>query len=512
MDWSDGYVVDAEYTTGFFRKQSPAHLSVTCVLNGFEPVRLDQPFTYFELGCGQGFTANILAASNPLGRFYAADFLPSHVAAAQQLASDARLDNLTVLENSFADLAEGRVVVPPLDFITLHGVYSWVTPENRRHLVNFMARHLKPGGVVYVTYNAMPGWAAAAPLQRLVREHADQNPGARETQVRQAGGFVERMVELKAEYFSANATPGSILQKRLESWRTERPTYLAHEYMNRCWEALYHADVARDFAAAKLDYVGSADYCRSFLFQCLTPAQRDLVAGVSDPAWRETVLDYLQNTAFRSDVFVRGARRISPLRRTECLQQIGLALTVPRDAATLGLAPDHAAGQEDLYGALLDRLAKGPRSLAELAALPGQNMELVIHLVSLLSVHNQGTPYFLCSAANDTGPSHRLNRAIAQQSRLDDRYQALAAPLLGSGVAAGQLQRLVYGSLQPKTDRVDSLAIARQAWQTLKDQGEPIVLIDKPLGPGDEALGEILRTVKAILELRLPIWRDTHVL
>lgn len=512
MDWSDGYVVDAEYTSGFFRKQSPAHLGFTCVLNGFEPVPLDRPFTYFELGCGQGFTANVLAASNPQGRFYAADFLPSHVAAARELADAARLDNITLLENSFAELAAGRVEVPPLDFITMHGVYSWVTPENRRHIVDFIARHLKPGGIVYVTYNAMPGWAAAAPLQRLVMEHAGLHPNARDVQVQEARTFVDRMIEMKAEYFNANATPGSILQNRLDSWRTDKPMYLAHEYMNRCWQALYHADVARDLAAAKLDYVGSADYCHAFPKLCLTPQQRELLATVPDPAWRETVKDYLQNTGFRSDVFVRGARRLSAPRRTEWLQQVGLALTVPRAAATMGMTPETMTAQDDVNSALLDMLARGPRSLAELAALRGQNVDFVMQAVALLAAQDQGTAYFLCSAAQDPAPALRLNRAIAQQSRRDDRYQALASPLLGSGMGAGLLQRLVYLSLQQHSGPIDALAIARQAWQIMKEQGEPIVLTDKPLPAGDEALAEILRTVKPILELRLPIWRQAGML
>jgi Predicted methyltransferase regulatory domain len=357
----------------------------------------------------------------------------------------------------------------------------------------------------------MPGWAAAAPLQRLVMEHAGLHPNARDVQVQEARTFVDRMIDAKAEYFNANATPGSILQNRLDSWRTDKPMYLAHEYMNRCWQALYHADVARDLAAAKLDYVGSADYCHAFPKLCLTPQQRELLATVPDPAWRETVKDYLQNTGFRSDVFVRGARRMTAPRRMEWMQQIGLALTVPRVAATMGMTPETMTGQDDLKSSLLDALAKGPRTLAELASLHGQDIDLVSQSVALLGTHDQGAAYFLCSAGQDPEPAQRLNRAIAQQSRLDDRYQAVASPLLGNGMGAGLIQRLVYLSLQ-QTDRIDALAIARQAWKMMKDQGEPIVLADQPLAAGDEALVEILRTVKLILELRLPIWRQTKIL
>ena len=39
-----------------------------------------------ELGCGQGFSTNLLAAANPHIRFHATDFNPGHIVGAQSLA------------------------------------------------------------------------------------------------------------------------------------------------------------------------------------------------------------------------------------------------------------------------------------------------------------------------------------------------------------------------------------------------------------------------------------------
>jgi SAM-dependent methyltransferase len=231
MKWNDGYVADIDYPSGFFEEQSPAYLHFACVLNGYEPVALDAPFSYCELGSGRGLTANLLAASNPQGDFYAVDFLPSHVAGARQLARAAQLDNLTLLEDSFADLAEGRVAgLPQFDFITLHGVYTWVTADNRGHIVDFIKRYLKPGGIVYVSYNALPGWNATLPLQRLMLEHADRHPGRSGAQLEGARQFIDTLRATKAGYFGAHQPR---LQHRLDSLKTDNANYLAHEYMNR---------------------------------------------------------------------------------------------------------------------------------------------------------------------------------------------------------------------------------------------------------------------------------------
>jgi len=510
MGWSDGYVVEEAYTSGYFRKQSPVHLSVACALNGFEPVDTRKPFTYFELGSGQGFTANVLAASNPHASFYAADFMPGHIATANELAADARLSNVTFLEKSFAELAAGACALPPFDFITLHGVYSWVSPENRRHIVDFISRYLKPGGIVYVSYNALPGWAAAAPLQRLVLEHARAVPQRLDTQVKQARGLIDKLIEAKAGYFTVNEN--TVLRSRLDSWAKDKPAYLAHEYLNQSWQALYHADVVRDFSAAKLDFAASAELCMNVNPAQLPPEQREIVDGIHDPLLRETVMDYLQNTAFRSDVFIRGARRMTAARRREWWEQIGVALTVPRRFATLGLPPVSDAQPSSFGSRVLDMLEDGPMSVLELSERNAYSPDAIANMISLLVWHDQGTPFLVSTQTPSREAALRLNAAIAQDSVPNDRYQALASPLLGAGVGASLLQRLVYQALCERQHPIDRQALTNWIWQTLMDQGPPIVLQHEPMASKEIELLEIRRAVDDIFALRQPIWHQLHML
>ena len=78
-------------------------------------------------------------------------------------------------------MRDGAPYPEPFDVIAVHGVYSWVSCENRRAIVELLRRYVKPGGMVYMTYNAMPGWGVALPLQRLFLDlptvdagHSDQ--------------------------------------------------------------------------------------------------------------------------------------------------------------------------------------------------------------------------------------------------------------------------------------------------------------------------------------------------
>jgi SAM-dependent methyltransferase len=47
--------------------------------------------------------------------------------------------------------------LPQFDSISLHGIWTWVSRDNQKLIVEFARRHLKPGGLLYIDYNCLPG-------------------------------------------------------------------------------------------------------------------------------------------------------------------------------------------------------------------------------------------------------------------------------------------------------------------------------------------------------------------
>src|SRR5450755_999854 len=162
------YVDDVAYVRGFIPELSPAWLDFTGLLWGFEPVDRTGGFAWCDLGCGQGVNAAVFAATHPSGQFHGIDFLAEHIDHARGLAKAAGAGNAVFHAADFGAAVD--LDLPPLDYITAHGVYSWVDDRARRDLRRFVDRHLKPGGRVYVSYNALPGRAPDAPFQRLMLE------------------------------------------------------------------------------------------------------------------------------------------------------------------------------------------------------------------------------------------------------------------------------------------------------------------------------------------------------
>jgi SAM-dependent methyltransferase len=441
-DWRGGYATSLDYTAGFYPHLSPEYLNFSCAMHGVEPGAVGRRYNYFELGCGRGLTVNLLAASNPQAQFFANDFMPSHAAEAQQLADAGRLGNLRMLEHSFGELADGAVDLPPLDFITMQGVYTWVSASAREQIVRFVRRFLKPGGLVYLAYNAMPGWAASTPVQRLMHACAEWTPGSPLQKLAHAKDLVAQMRASGADYFQGKAD----LDRRLQQIADLGPAYLTHEYLHEQWEPMYHADVAADLAGAKLDFVGSA-LLGNLLLE-FTPEQQALLEAIPDSGWRETAKDFMLGTAFRQDLFVRGHRPMSPRRRDALLRRFCVVLTVPPETAAARLKHKHPALAQSM-GTVLQAMAARAHTVEELRRLPAFSAEEdAVPIILNILLMTQSVSVFLGdNRTDDNAPAHALNRAIAAQSAYGAAYGALASPLTGSGVQAGADELTVYRQL-----------------------------------------------------------------
>lgn len=503
--WDAGYISDIEYVPGFYKQQAPAYINFACMLNGYEPVPLDRDFTYCELGCGQGLTALALAAANPQGEFHAMDFNPAHIVRAEKLAADTGLSNIAFYEASFEDFAEERVDLPRFDFVTMHGVYSWISEDNKRAIVKFLDRYLKPGGVVYVSYNSMPDTTAGLPLQRMFSEFARLMPGRSDHQVERALKFASELRESGAHLFADNKR----LDYLIKTWEGEGGHYLAHEYLNAHWVPLYHADVARDLAPAKLSFVASTILLENFPDLTLNPEQKEVLDKVQIPEIRETFKDYFLSRSLRQDIFVRGARRMSRQRQQAIFAELEVASVVPRgDATTKVLSPrGHIEVAADVYNEVFDALATGPKSMAEIMSLssirkhPDSTMQ---EIAGILIGSNQAQPL---SGVPGAGSLRAFNHKLVSQARSDlsQVSAALASQRLGSAIPVTSLETHCFWGLCEGLDQ-DMEKFSAVVWQAYEERGERMLKDGEPVDGREDNLRHVSERLEQIIALKRSIW------
>src|SRR5580693_843693 len=137
------YVTDVTYVRGFEKNLSPTYIRLCAAVNGFDVPPLDA-FDYCELGCAYGDTTLALAASYPHARFVGIDLNAEHVASAKGAAKGGGVGNVRFFEGDFETLDHAEF--PLFDYVTAHGVLSWIGPQKRKAVLDFMASKLKPGG------------------------------------------------------------------------------------------------------------------------------------------------------------------------------------------------------------------------------------------------------------------------------------------------------------------------------------------------------------------------------
>lgn len=468
-DWSAGYVTDTAYMRGYYMEQTPVQLSLAALLLGVEadlPGPADE-VTYLELGCGQGFGATVLAAANPRWQITAVDFNPAHVATARRLAAELGLANIRFLEADLATLAEDPLMaeIPQADVTSMHGVWSWVSPEVRAGIVRLLRARVRPGGLVHVSYNALPTWHGALLLQRLVHE-----AGRRLTHgsIAQARAGLEVVRELVAAKAIGLTEPGltKVILERLDKSPAE---YIAHEYMNDHWSPCWHADVAAEMAGAKLDFIGSAQPLSNFAELMVTQEQRPVLDRFADPLMRELVIDACCERALRHDVYVRGTQRLSAGARDAALEAITLALPTAPDKILYGLnmPAGNAALNEDYYRPIIARLAEGPCKVGELLALPGLDGRgrNPGELVGMLVGSNQA----LVVARPDmpmNNASRHLNALTGRRYMTAEtlrQHSAMACPALAGGLS----MRLIHFYIAARfasAGGVDATDIDTELW------------------------------------------------
>ncbi|MDE2335632.1 MAG: class I SAM-dependent methyltransferase [Rhodospirillales bacterium] len=438
--WSAGYVTDTAYMRGYYHEQSPLQLALAALLMG---VQTDLPgpsdeVSYLELGCGQGFGATVLAAANPGWRITAVDFNPAHIAAARRGAAELGLANIRFLEADLASLPEDPLMaeVPQADVASLHGVWSWVSPEVRAGIVRLLRARVKPGGLVHVSYNALPGWQGALLLQRLVREAGRRLAHGSIEQARAGLGLVHELMAAEAAGLAKAPRVTDIL-RRLEQ---AAPDYLAHEYMNSSWAPCWHADVAADLAAAKLDYIGSARLLSNFDDLMLTDAQRAIANRFADPLMRELVVDACNEPTLRHDIYVRGTRRLSTGARDAALEAVTLALPMPPEEMVyaVNVPAGRASLSEAYYHPMIEHLAERPCTVGELLSLPALagHARNPAEVVGMLVGSGQALVLARPGAPMNNVSRHlnALTRARELKPDTMRRVSAMACPALAGGL------------------------------------------------------------------------------
>ncbi len=512
--WNDGYITEMVYTNNFYRETTPIWMAAASLLLGHRPPDLHKPFRYADLGCGNGFTALTVAATCPHAEVWACDFNPAHIESARHLAERAGLTNIHFQEASFAEIAALPAdALAPFDFIASHGLLTWISAENRQHLLSIFGQRLRAGGLAYLSYNVETGWSGMRPLHSLMRMLARGSTEPPDQTILAVFTQLERMKDAGALFFQSN--PG--VEARLKELRQHDPRYVAHEFLNETWQPAMFADVARAMDDVKCTFIGSATLTENIESVSVPAGMAPMMAETRDPILRETLRDFGVGRSFRRDLYRRGNPPLAMAEHHAMLNDLTLEWTgsQPGDSFSVQTPIGVLTGRPELYRPLQAMLEVGPVSIQHARSLePFASRPLVelLQAVSLMMTAGHAHPR-LPQAVLDAGRAStmRLNRAIAESAGLGGTISRLVIPSTGSAIDLDMLEVLTVGALLDGGAKTAG-PVAKDVLRQLNQSSRSVQRDGKPVANQAEALEIVSGVVKDLLQRRAPLWRRWGVL
>ncbi|BEU98765.1 class I SAM-dependent methyltransferase (plasmid) [Acidovorax sp. DW039] len=301
-----GYINESVYPAHFHREIMPVWIQSTLIALGRAAPSLQSSYRWLELGCGNGISAVVAAATNPLGHFVAIDANPNAIEQARALAQLAGVTNVEFHCETFEQaLSASQHSAPAYDFIVSHGVYSWVSRATRKSVHAIVHALLKPGGILYLSYASQPGSASAASAYKLMSQVASLQGGDCVQRTEYAVGLIDQLTRAGAGYLREQPR---VAQEILHLAGLDI-NYTAHESISPHWESLHCADVIAEFEAIDCSYAGSAARIENIdaasVPQKCQPLLEELKNQGASIATQETFKDIVRNQSQRRDLFQR---------------------------------------------------------------------------------------------------------------------------------------------------------------------------------------------------------------
>lgn len=470
----DGYYSRVAYPAEFQRQCTPVWLNLASLLNGYRPRPLDQPFRWCDIGCGQGLTALGVATLYPQAEIYGFDFNPSHIENAARLASEASLSNALFSDASFESLANApQGTWPKMDFIILHGVWSWVSAVQRQHILRFIASHLAPGGIVYNGYNALAGWGAMLPVQKLFRHVRATMPGAAGQVIGAGQGAVRELMEHQAAFFADNP----VIARRMAFLGKQDQNYLAHELLHEHWTPFSPDEVMADFATSRCGFIGSATLLENLDIFSVPQALVPVLASIQDPARKEIYRDLGAARMFRRDLYRYGVEKLAQGEHQEMLDDITFTDLGLPDDGTMAIktwGDEGLALRADIYSPIRQGLRAGPLRLGDLREL-FPDAAVLTEIAAVLTATGVAHPTpFPSPSAQQISRTASFNQAVSRHNRAT----LLAAPCLGTALVVDEAEQLLAGAFANAgaEDRLEHAAARLTAsGRELLQGGQPVL-------------------------------------
>jgi methyltransferase-like protein/protein-L-isoaspartate O-methyltransferase len=284
---------DLPYSDCPINVSRPDNLYVIGRLFHLKPAR-PETCKVLELGCAGGGNLIPLAYYWPQSDFVGVELSQQQATQANRIIKALQLTNVRVLHQDLMSLDHS---IGQFDYIIAHGVYSWVPADVQQHLLTLCNVLLKPNGIVYISYNTLPGWEPRNMLRDMMRYHSR---GAASTAEQ-----LEQSLEMLTLLHKGLPENGSLSERWLrlqaEELLNKPPNYVFHDYLEKHNTPVYFHQFAHQASQHKLEFFAEASLY-TMLSSTLTAEAESALDRFEDPIEYEQYMDFFYLKHFRQSL------------------------------------------------------------------------------------------------------------------------------------------------------------------------------------------------------------------
>jgi SAM-dependent methyltransferase len=284
------------YPSKFFMQMHPDRLAVIGRFFGMSPATMET-CRVLELGCGNGSNLIAHAFTMPDAKFVGIDLAENHIADAKRDAAALGLKNVEFHQMDVADIK--RDDFGGFDFITAHGLFSWIPDFVRPRVIEIFGQMLNPNGIGYISYVTLPGGHQRQMVQEMLRHH-----------VRDVADPLEKINKAMSflRFLAANSTErlflAPFLKKEVERHAGHDAADIFHDDLSDMNHAFSLTEFSEMLGASGLKFLGEAEL-HSMGTRDLSDEARAFIDSMDDIVEREQNLDFIRGRVFRQTLFCR---------------------------------------------------------------------------------------------------------------------------------------------------------------------------------------------------------------
>jgi SAM-dependent methyltransferase len=289
-----------DYPSYSYPETHPDRMAAMAILHGLSPAPANR-CRVLEIGCNEGANLIPMAYALPESEFVGFDLAALPVERGQKRIDALGLTNIRIF---VSDLMEVGGELGRFDYILAHGLYAWVPEPVRDRLLALCGELLTPGGVAFVSYDALPG----GHLRRMTREmmlFGVKQIADAKTRAIQARGLLQMVLEARPEGDAYR----QLLTRQVESMEKRNPETIYHDELAEEYHPVLFTEFVEHAGKHGLQYLSEAslpppdDAGQKPEFQ----QALESVAG-SDILKREQMMDFARMRVFRETLLCRSER------------------------------------------------------------------------------------------------------------------------------------------------------------------------------------------------------------